>query len=46
MIERIDDKTVRIKLENNWYFLDCPKETNLIVFENTFIRGFTEGLKH
>lgn len=39
-IERVSDKQVRIQTEKNtWYYLDCPKEMNLIVFLNAFLEG-------
>lgn len=46
MIERIDEKTVRIKYKDIYYYLEIPEEFNLIIIEQTFIRGFEEGKKN
>lgn len=43
MIEQYDEKTVRIRHNNAWYYISIPAGHNLAAIEKAFLRGFREG---
>ncbi len=46
MIERLDRKTVRIRLGNSWHYLEITEDNNLVVVERVFLKGFEASQQH